>query len=134
MLQTFLPPRKFDLRARKTARSVLLGVALYFLVPVASFASVPVITSPNAAPREKYGAERLSGILQNLTASSPADAKVIVAVRDSPVLAQYPLAQFWPGATEAFLLKRVGDTWIVAGSDPSGALYGSCLLYTSRCV
>jgi hypothetical protein len=125
MLQTFLPPRKIDLRARKTTRSVLLGVALYFLVPVASFASVPVITSPNATPREKYGAERLSGILQNLTASSPADAKVIVAVRDSPVLAQYPLAQFWPGATEAFLLKRVGDTWIVAGSDPSGALYGS---------
>ncbi|MGB6546772.1 MAG: hypothetical protein WBE97_14230, partial [Candidatus Acidiferrales bacterium] len=74
---------------------------------------------------EKYGAERLAEVLQSITAPAPDDAKVIVAVRDSPVLAHYPLAQFWPGATEAFLLKRIGNTWIVAGSDPSGALYGS---------
>jgi hypothetical protein len=120
-----LLPRKSDLLARKCARALLLGVALFFLLPVAAFASVPVITAPNATPREKYGAERLSGVLQNVTDSLPADAKVIVALRDSPLLARYPLAQFWPGATEAFLLKRVGDTWIVAGSDPSGALYGS---------
>jgi hypothetical protein len=125
MLRSFLPPQKTDLLARRSARAVLFGVALFFLLPLAAFASVPVITAPNATPREKYGAERLSGILQNVTDSLPADAKVIVALRDSPLLARYPLAQFWPGATEAFMLKRVGDTWIVAGSDPSGALYGS---------
>ena len=125
MLRSFVAPRKSDLPARKSARSVVLGVALFFLLPVAAFASIPVITAPDATPREKYGAERLDGILRNLTESLPADAKVIVALRDSPLLARYPLAQFWPGATEAFLLKRVGDTWIVAGSDPSGALYGS---------
>jgi len=125
MLQSLLLLRTSDLRPRKSARTVLIGVAFFFLLPVAAFASIPVITAPDATPREKYGAERLDGILRNLTESLPADAKVIVALRDSPLLARYPLAQFGPGATEAFLLKRVGDTWIVAGSDPSGALYGS---------
>jgi hypothetical protein len=117
--------RRSDAPAPKRARSILLFVASFLILPVAAFASVPVITAPNATAREKYGAGRLSGILQNVTAPSPADAKVIVAVRGSPLLARYPLAQFWPGATEAFLLKRIGDTWIVAGSDPSGVLYGS---------
>jgi hypothetical protein len=125
MSRSLNSPRKSNVRAEKYARSILIGIATLLLLPVAAFATVPVITAPNATPREKYGAERLAGILQDISTPSPADAKVIVAVRNSPVLSQYPLAQFWPGATEAFLLKRVGNTWIVAGSDPSGALYGS---------
>ncbi|MGC1186174.1 MAG: hypothetical protein WA871_02170 [Candidatus Acidiferrales bacterium] len=125
MLTSSTLPRQSDTLARKYLRPLLIGVALFLILPVAAFASVPVITTPNATPREKYGAERLAEVLQSITAPAPDDAKVIVAVRDSPVLAHYPLAQFWPGATEAFLLKRIGNTWIVAGSDPSGALYGS---------
>jgi hypothetical protein len=118
-------PQNLNMRARNFVRPLLLCAALLILPPIAARASVPVITAPNATPREKYGAERLAGILQDISAPAPADARVIVAVRNSRVLSQYPLAQFWPGATEAFLLKRIGNTWIVAGSDPSGALYGS---------
>ena len=123
--QSILPLRTFNMLDRKFPRRAVLAAAMFCMFPLAALASVPVITAPNATPRERYGAERLSGVLQSITAQTPDDAKIIVALRNSPLLAQYPLAQFWPGATEAFLLKRVGDTWIVAGSDPSGALYGS---------
>ena len=38
---------------------------------------------------------------------------------------------FPKGVTEAFLLKRAGNDWLVAGSDPSGVLYG-CLEMARR--
>ncbi len=35
------------------------------------------------------------------------------------------IPDFWPDAKEAFLLRRLGNTVIVAGYDPSGVLYGA---------
>jgi hypothetical protein len=35
------------------------------------------------------------------------------------------LAQFWPDAREAFLLRRLGNVIVVAGFDASGTLYGA---------
>ncbi len=35
------------------------------------------------------------------------------------------IPDFWPDAKEAFLLRRLGNTIVVAGYDPSGVLYGA---------
>lgn len=129
MLRSIRLRYKSNWQRSHAARHALLTVVLVCLLPMTAFAAAPVITVRNATPREQYGAERLREALQNVAA--PADARVIVAVRNSPLLSDYRLAQFWPGATEAFLLKRIGNTWIVAGSDPSGVLYG-CLELAER--
>jgi hypothetical protein len=44
-----------------------------------------------------------------------------------PLLKAYDkqIPAFWPDAKEAFLLRRLGNTIIVAGFDPSGVLYGA---------
>lgn len=90
----------------------------------AAHAAVPVVTAANATPRELYAAQRLRTAVANITPAEK-DAKIVIAVRSSSLLHGYHLPQFWPGASEAFLLRRVGDTWIVSGSDTSGVLYGS---------
>lgn len=90
----------------------------------AAHAAVPVITAPNATPRILYAAGRLRTAVENITPTQP-DAKIVIGVRSSTILHGYHLPQFWPGASEAFLIRRVGDAWIVSGSDPSGVLYGS---------
>lgn len=90
----------------------------------AAHAVIRVVTAPNATPRELYAARRLRAVVANTEAPVP-DAKIMIAVRTSPLLKGYNLPQFWPGASQAFILRREGSTWIVAGSDPSGVLYGS---------
>ena len=74
-------------------------------------------------PRELYGAEKLRAALAEVT-SAPAGARVLAAVRNAPELAHFNLPEFWPQAQEAFLIRQVGKTWVVTGSDPSGVLYG----------
>lgn len=101
-----------------------LTLAVACLGGQAAYAAVPVITAPNASPRELYAARRLRTALQSITPTEH-NAKILIAVRSSALLHGYHLPQFWPGASEAFLLRRVGNTWIVSGSDPSGVLYGS---------
>jgi hypothetical protein len=87
-------------------------------------APVKVITAKGATPREIYGAEKLRSALADLP-SAPAGARVLAAVRNEPELRRFKnLEEFWPQAEEAFLIKQVGKTWIVTGSDPSGVLYG----------
>lgn len=106
--------------------------ALWFLALVLAFSSlglqaahaaVPVVTAPNATPRELYAARHLRAAVAKI-APPEQGAKIVLAVRSTALLKGYHLPQFWPGASEAFLLRRVGDTWIVSGSDPSGVLYG----------
>jgi hypothetical protein len=70
-----------------------------------------------------YGAEKLRGALAELR-SAPEGARVLAAVRSAPELACFDLPEFWPQAEEAFLIRQVGKTWIVTGSDASGVLYG----------
>lgn len=90
----------------------------------AAQAAVPVITPPHATPQEAYAARRLRAVVSKITPAE-SGAKIVIAVRSSALLHGYHLPHFWPGASEAFLLRRVGNTWIVSGSDDSGVIYGS---------
>ena len=102
---------------------------LLLLALCASAHAVTVVTAKGASPRELYGAQKLRSALTELK-TAPAGARVLVAVRSAPELAHFDqlahadLAEFWPQAQEAFLIKQIGRTWIVTGSDPSGVLYG----------
>lgn len=112
---------------RLSKRRVLLLLSLISLTifPALVSASVEVITAKDASPREKYGAERIRAALADMPSLSASQGKILVAVRDSSLLANYELPHFWPGATEAFALRKTGSVWIVTGSDASGTLYGS---------
>jgi len=82
-----------------------------------------VRTGAHPSPREQYAAERLREAVSSL----PGYETVIVAQRTDPVLQPYDkqLAQFWPDAREAFLLRRLGNVVVVSGFDASGTLYGA---------
>jgi hypothetical protein len=86
-------------------------------------APVKVISAKGATPRELYGAEKLRAALAEVKIA-PAGMRVLVAVRSAPELAHFNLEEFRPQAQEAFLIKQIGKTWIVTGSDASGVLYG----------
>src|SRR5579875_3911407 len=86
-------------------------------------APVKVITAKSATPRELYGAEKLRAALAEIP-SAPRGARVVAAVRSARELERFQLPEFWPQAEEAFLIRQIGDAWVVAGSDPSGVLYG----------
>ena len=86
-------------------------------------ATADVTTAKGATPRELYGAEKLRGALADVK-TAPEGARVLAAVRSAPELKRFDLEEFWPQAEEAFLIKQIGETWIVTGSDPSGVLYG----------
>lgn len=93
------------------------------LCGVAQGAEVKVITAKNATARELYGAEKLRAALTDLKAA-PAGARVVAGVRTAREIDRFDVPEFWPQAQEAFLIRQVGKTWVVAGSDPSGVLYG----------
>jgi hypothetical protein len=102
-------------------RIPFLFACFSLLLPCA--AAVPVLNAKGASPRELYGAQQLRAALVRLD-SAPTGARILVAVRTAPELARFRLPEFWPQAQEAFLIRQVGKTWIVTGSDPSGVLYG----------
>jgi hypothetical protein len=105
----------------RTARSVC--ATLLVLAFCAAAHSVTVVTAKGASPRELYGARKLRSALAELK-TAPEGVRVLVAVRSAPELSHLDLPEFWPQAEEAFLIKQIGKTWIVTGSDPSGVLYG----------
>ncbi|MGB7135943.1 MAG: hypothetical protein WBD46_11685, partial [Acidobacteriaceae bacterium] len=82
-----------------------------------------VITSATATPRELYGAQRLRAIVARL----PGNERILVAQRTDRLFSHLDrqIPQFWPGAEEAYILRRIGNTIVVAGVDPSGTLYGA---------
>ncbi len=94
--------------------------AVFFLVGVMQAAPVKVTTEAGASPRELYGAERLRESLKGVDE----DANVVVGMLSSKGVARFNLPEFWPQAKEAFLIRQVGRTWVVTGSDASGLLYG----------
>jgi hypothetical protein len=102
--------------------TIVVPIALV-VCAAAQAAPVKVTTAKNATARELYGAEKLRGALAELP-SMPDGERVLVAMRSAPELAHFDLPEFWPQAEEAFLIKQVGKTWIVTGSDRSGVLYG----------
>jgi hypothetical protein len=103
-------------------RTALLLFAAVFSSAVA-YATPRVETSAAASPREQFAAERLRAAVADL----PGKETILLATRRDPLLARYDkrISDLWPGAKEAFLLKRIGNTIVVAGYDPSGVLYGT---------
>jgi hypothetical protein len=97
--------------------------AVLLLSAAAHAAPVKVLTAENASPRELYGAEKLRDALGQLQ-SAPPGAEIVAAVGSAPELARFDLPKFKPDTEEAFLIRQVGNTWVIAGSDPSGVLYG----------
>jgi hypothetical protein len=110
-------------RTRAAIPGLLICAAAMALCGTAMAAQVAVVTTKNAGARELYGAEKLRAALAGLK-STPAKAKIVAGLRSAPELAKFDLPEFWPQATEAFLIRQVGETWVVAGSDASGVLYG----------
>jgi hypothetical protein len=100
-----------------------LGATLLLIACCTSACAVAVVTAKAASPRELYGAEKLRSALAELK-TAPTGARVLIAVHSAPELARFDLPEFWPQAQEAFLIRQIGKTWIVTGSDASGVLYG----------
>ncbi len=112
-----------EITAGTAASGVLACWLMLAFASPAHAASVPVFTAKGATPRELYGAEKLRAALIEVI-DAPAGARIVVAIRNAPELKRYDLPEFWPQAEESFLIRQMGKTWIVTGSDPSGVLYG----------
>src|ERR1700678_3607826 len=100
------------------------SVLLFFWVASTSALAAPHIrVSATASPREIFAEQRL----QQTVAGLPGHEQILLATRLDPLLKPYDkqIPDFWPDAKEAFLLRRLGNTIIVAGYDPSGVLYGA---------
>ncbi len=89
----------------------------------AGAANIPVITAKGASSRALWGAQQLRAALAEVK-TVPAGARVVAGLRTSPELNRFAISEFWPQASEAFLIRQIGNTWVIAGSDPSGVLYG----------
>jgi hypothetical protein len=107
----------------RTLRSFSISLCTLLLCVAAHAASIRIITAKNATPRELYGAEKLRDAISAIT-PTPHNARIVIAVRTAPELKRFNLPEFGPHAQEAFRIKQLGNTWVVAGSDPSGVLYG----------
>lgn len=81
------------------------------------------MTSAHATPRELFAAERV----RTAVAGLPGHETILLATRRDPLLTRFEkqVSDLWPDAKEAFILKRVGNTIVVAGYDASGVLYGA---------
>ncbi|MGA3160006.1 MAG: hypothetical protein ABSC77_02235 [Terracidiphilus sp.] len=105
-----------------TAKTIAgLLVCALALSGAAQAARVKVVTAKGASARELYGAEQLRAALAELK-KAPAGVRIVAGERRAPEMARFNLPEF--EAQEAFLIRQAGRTWVVAGSDPSGVLYG----------
>jgi hypothetical protein len=110
-------------RVGVTARLFAPSVLAVALAATVHAASIPVVIAKNESPRAQWGAQQLRLALASLK-HSPRGARVIAGVSAAPELQRFSLPGFPPHSQEAFLIKQVGNTWAVAGSDASGVLYG----------
>ena len=103
------------------SKSTFIGllVACVFL-PAMANAAPKLHVAASATPREQYGADRLREALAPLKT----EATIEVGPLTAPPIARFNLPEFWPQAKEAYLIRQIGKTWVVTGSDPSGILYG----------
>jgi hypothetical protein len=88
-----------------------------------ALAAPHIRVSADATPREIFAEQRL----EKAVAGLPGNEQILLATRMDPLLKDYDkrIPDFWPDAKEAFLLRRLGNTIIVAGYDASGVLYGA---------
>ncbi|GGH09106.1 hypothetical protein [Silvibacterium dinghuense] len=89
----------------------------------AAYAAPQIKISATATPREQYAAE----LLHDAVSSLPGRETILLATRHDALLLRYDktIPDLWPGAKEAFILRRIGNTILVAGYDPSGVFYGT---------
>lgn len=104
-------------------KALILLILGIFAAASAHAGQVKVVTEKNASSRELWGAEQLRAALAS-TKNEQAGARVVTGIRSAPEIEHFRIPEFWPQAKEAFLIRQVGNTWVVAGSDPSGVLYG----------
>lgn len=110
---------------------LVFAIVVLAILPCAAPAAT-VITDPAATPRELYGVSRLTDAVAKAVESLPAGSRILAGTRSSSLFANTAsLPAFSDGATETFRLQRVGNDWLVVGSDPSGVLYG-CLELARR--
>src|SRR6185437_5498801 len=100
-------------------RTILLSL-IALVAPLTAFATPRVELSSHATPREHYAAENLRAAIARLSGNE----RILLAVEHDPLFASFrkDVPELWPGAKEAFVLKRLGNTIVVEGSDPSGVL------------
>jgi hypothetical protein len=107
-----------------TETMIRLSAFLAFAISTGSaFAAPRVVVSKSATPREEFAAIQLRAAVSHL----PGHETILLAQRADPILRQYDkqIPAFWPNATEAFLLRRIGNTIIATGYDASGTLYAA---------
>jgi hypothetical protein len=102
-------------------RTAFFSALLLLSLPAIALPKIWVSAHPSA--RERFAAE----YLQQTVLSVRSNERILLATRHDPLLKEYDeqIPGFWPDAKEAFLLKRLGNTIIVAGYDESGVLYGA---------
>ena len=110
-------------KTRLRLRGLLACAATLLLSGMAAASPIKVVTTKNASARELWGAEQLRAAIADAK-GAPQGARVMTGVRNAPEIDRFSLPEFWPRAKEAFLIKQVGNTWVIAGSDASGVLYG----------
>jgi hypothetical protein len=104
--------------------SRILLLFVLFVTPLR--ATQGVLLDPQATPREVYGASKLTQVLESKGFRLPRNARIIAAVRSSQLFSGYPSRLPLAAESESFHILRAGKDWLIAGSDPSGVLYG-CL-------
>ena len=115
-----------DVAATRSESKMRIRAALltFFVAWSSSAFAAPYIRiSGTATPREVFAEQRL----QQAVAGLPGNEQILMATRLDPLLKPYEaqIPEFGPDAKEAFRLRRVGNTILVAGYDPSGVLYGA---------
>jgi hypothetical protein len=108
---------------RETGARLAVACSLALALSTAAHAAVPVITAKNASPRARWGAQQLRAALATVR-QAPKGARVIAALATAPELKRFNLPAFPPHSEEAFLIRQIGSTWVIAGSGASGVLYG----------
>ena len=102
-------------------KKYLFLVCFLFALPL--LAAPRVLTGSNPAPRELYAAEQLRAATSQLSGNET----ILLARCDDPALKPYAaqLGSLSASMPEAFALRRVGNSIVVAGADASGVLYGA---------
>jgi hypothetical protein len=101
----------------------LPAAILLFVASASAIAAPHIQVSAKATPRELFAEQRLQQAVTGISG----DEQILLATRLDPLLAPYDkrIPAFPADAKEAFVLRRIGSNIIVAGSDPSGVLYGA---------
>ncbi len=102
---------------------VLITLVTFLALTTPALAAPHIHLSAHPTPRELFAQQRLQQSLTGIQTNE----QILLATRLDPNLKPYDkqIPAFSPDAKEAFLLRRIGNTIIVTGYDPSGVLYAA---------